>query len=408
MRLSIAYGLEHAEIDLLAARQVPAHRGPPAPALADPAGAVAEALEKPVGFPALRRALTPDDHIAVVVDESLPRLADLLTAVLDHVRRAGVGVSAVTVVRAAHAASPAWRDELPAAYRDVAVEDHDAGDRRRLSYLATTRKGRRVYLNRTVVDADQLVVLTRRGYDPLLGYSGAEGSIYPALSDATTRREVGAGMTNTVPGDKPWPVRREAAEIAWLLGAPFMIQVVEGAGDEIIHVIGGPFESGAEGLRLLGARWRVRVDEPADAVIATVSGDPVRHGFGELARALAGAARVVKPGGRITLLTRADPPLGPGADLLRQSDEPGRALALLPEHAPPDSAAAFQWASAAQHASIYLLSRLPAETVEELFATPLESAGQVSRIVPGDGSYLVLPDAHKSLAFVGPPADGVP
>src|SRR5690349_23463352 len=39
----------------------------------------------------------------------------------------------------------------------------------------------------TLVDADQLVVLTRRGYDPVLGYGGAEAALYPALSDEETR-----------------------------------------------------------------------------------------------------------------------------------------------------------------------------------------------------------------------------
>jgi hypothetical protein len=59
-----------------------------------------------------------------------------------------------------------------------------------------------------------------------------------------------------------------------------------------------------------------------------------------------------------------------------------------------------QWADAAAHAHIYLLSPLPAETVEELFATPLESADQVARLIRGDGPVLLIPDAHKALVEV--------
>src|SRR5207302_1805342 len=105
--------------------------------------------------------------------------------------------------------------------------------------------------------ADQLVVLTRRGYDPLLGYSGAEGALYPALGDDAALQESWERLSMAAPGPAPWPLRQEAAEVAWLLGVPFLVQVIEGAGCEVAHVIGGPVESGAEGQRLLDARWRV-------------------------------------------------------------------------------------------------------------------------------------------------------
>jgi hypothetical protein len=45
------------------------------------------------------------------------------------------------------------------------------------------------------------------------------------------------------------------------------------------------------------------------------------------------------------------------------------------------------------------LSGLSGEVAEELFATPLDHAGQAQRLV-GEGSYLVLGDAEKTLAVV--------
>ena len=76
---------------------------PPAPS----AGArqlVRDALEKPFGFEPLRRALTPDDHVAVVVDEQLPHLAELLAGVLEHLGTAGIQPAAVTLLTAPPAA----------------------------------------------------------------------------------------------------------------------------------------------------------------------------------------------------------------------------------------------------------------------------------------------------------------
>jgi nickel-dependent lactate racemase len=400
MRIEIPYGAHRLEVEIADNQLVEVHRQPTAPALTDLAAAVRNTLENPLGFPPLRRALTPDDHVTIVVDEYLPHLAELLAPVLEHVMRAGVTPDAVTLLCAPPATSQAWLDDLPEEFQDVRVEVHDPSDRRRLSYLATTEKGRRIYLSRTAVDADQLVVLSRRTYDPLLGYSGSEGALYPALADEKTRQELLGQLSMAAPEDDAWPIHQEAVEVAWLLGAPFMVQVIEGAGEDIVHVLGGLADTGEEGEQLLNARWRVEVDRPADTVIVAISGNPERHRFDDMARAVAAAARVVKPKGRIILLLEGKPALGTAAELLRQAEDPAGALDLLRRNQPADMVAAFQWAHAAQQASLYVLSGLGSETVEDLFAVPLDHAGQVQRLVSGDGSCLVLPDAHKTLALV--------
>jgi nickel-dependent lactate racemase len=391
------------EVDIGESRLVDVHQQPQAPPLDNPAAAVRAALETPIGFPALKRALTPDDHVVVVLDEHLPHLPELLTPVLQHLLEARVELEAITLLCPPSQQSQEWVHELPPEFRHVHVEVHDPTDRRRLSYLATTRRGRRLYLNRRIVDADQLVLLTRRTYDPLLGYAGSEGALYPAFSDEAMLKEMGTLLSMEVPGEQPWPARREAAEVAWLLGAPFIVQFIEGAGETLTHVLGGLVDTGEEALRLLNGRWRLSADTLADIVLAGVSGAPDQQDFASLGRALACAARVVKPEGRIILLTEAQPTLGPATELLRQAEEPGEALRLLRRHGLPDMAAVFQWASAAQRAKIYLLSRLPAETAEELFTVPLEHAGQVQRLLGSTASCLFLPDAQKSLAVVQDP-----
>jgi nickel-dependent lactate racemase len=401
MRVGIDYGLAHLDVEVPEGNLVSVERPGRGQPLRDPAAAIAAALEAPLGFPALRRALTPDDHVAIVVDESLPQLPQLLTPVLEHITRAHVSPAAIALVCPRSDSRQQWVEELPEAFEEVQVEVHDPCDRRRLAYLATMRQGRRLYLNRTAVDADQLVVLGGRRYDPLLGYSGSEGALYPALCDESTRQELCSRLSMAAPAQVAWPVRQEAIEAAWLLGAPFIVQVIEGAGDEVLHVLAGMTDTAAEGERLLDARWRLTVAEPADVVLAGISGNPARHGFADLARALACAARVVKVGGRIVLLSQAQPHLGPGSAILRQAGDAAQALQLLQEGRPVDMAAAFQWASAAQKAHIYLLSDIPAATAEELLATPLDGPAQVQRLLEA-GTCLVIDDAHKSLAITRP------
>src|SRR5262249_32804625 len=149
--------------------------------------AVTNALETPQGFPALRKALTPDDHIVIVADHRLPRLDEMLSGVVEYLIRANIRPTAITLL---YSSTPAQgvNGQLTD-HPEIAVEIHDSSHRKKLSYLATTRKGRRLYLNRTAVDADQLIVLSGRGYDPLLGYSGTVGELFPAMSDEETKQQ---------------------------------------------------------------------------------------------------------------------------------------------------------------------------------------------------------------------------
>ncbi len=226
MRVGLDWGRQHLEVDVAAENLVAVRRSPVAAPLPDPSAAVRNALESPFDFPPLRRALTPDDQIAIVVDERVPQLPRLLVPLLDHIRSAGVSAGAITLVCVPPSSGQPWLEQLPDAFQDVRIEVHQPADRRKLAYLATTRQGRRIYLNRSAVDADQLVLLTRRTYDPLLGYAGAECALYPGLSDEATQRDV------TVAGDETVRRREGADRVVADLDDPEHVHaVLEGGGE---------------------------------------------------------------------------------------------------------------------------------------------------------------------------------
>jgi nickel-dependent lactate racemase len=398
MRAAVAWGQQTLELEIREGNLVPAMRAAIAPDLADPAGAMRDALEHPLDYPALRLALTPDDHVAIVVDETVPHLGRLLVPLLEHVQSAHVQPEAITLICSPPSSGQPWLDELPDEFQDVQVEVHQPADRKKLAYLATTKTERRVYLNRTVVDADQVVLLTRRGYDPHLGYCGAETALYPGLTDAATVDELRIQLDSAPPGPALSPIQAEAREIAWLSGAPFFVQVIEGTGDAIAHVLGGPLESSDVGQELLDARWRIAFAQQADVVIAGVGGTV--GGIDALARAFFAAARVVKPGGSIVVLSDITPTLGPGFELFRRHEDPDLACRVLLQERPSDLTAGYQWATAAGQARLYLLSGLAGDVAEELFTIPLQHAEQSQKLLTDHATCILLPDAHKTLAVL--------
>ena len=227
---------------------------PTANPLADVRSAVVAALERPLRFEAFRRALTPDDRIALVVDENLPQLPALIAGVLEYLNGVGIPSSAVTAVSPAGSVQR-WVNDLPEAFSDLKTEIHQADERKKLSYLAATKGNTRVYLNRTIVDADQTVVLSGRGYDPLLGYSGAEGLLYPGFADNDLMRGLVPKLAPQNALEANWPIRDEAMEVVWLLGMPFFVQAIESSGDDILAVIAGMAETSVDGVALLNQHW---------------------------------------------------------------------------------------------------------------------------------------------------------
>ncbi len=398
MRRALNRGWKQLEFEVADNRLI-SHPQTPNP-LTDPSAAVRAALEQPHEYPALRQALTPDDCVAIVLDEQLPRLVELLVPVLKHLNEAGVAPEATTLLCTPSSSPQTWIDELPDDFQDVRVEITDPSDRKRLAYLATTNRGDRLYLNRTLVEADQIVALSGIRYDPLLGYSGAEGALYPAFADRETLQQLSLGLYLEPPGDEAWPARRAAAETAWLLGAPFYIQAIESQGDGIAQVVAGSVQAAREARRQLDACWRHAIARPADLVVAGMSGDPTRHTLTSMAAALSCAARVVQPGGRIVLLTQADPKLGNEMEIIRSSDDPRQLYQRLRGDIGPETLWALQWSSAASQANINLMSGLPDDTVEELFATPLHEPREVQRLLDRSDSCIFLSDAHKMLAVL--------
>src|SRR5205823_6054441 len=108
---------EDLQLDIAEAQRVPLRRQTPASPLEDVAAAVRAAMQTPIGFPPLRRALTPDDHLAVVVDESLHDLPGLLVPLLQYVVGAHVTPGAITLL--CQAGAHPWREQLPAEFREV-------------------------------------------------------------------------------------------------------------------------------------------------------------------------------------------------------------------------------------------------------------------------------------------------
>jgi hypothetical protein len=348
---------------------------PPAPGAptVSPRELVKASLEQPVNFEPLRRALTPDDHICIVLDERLPHLAEMIAGVLDHLATAGIDPDAVTLLSPETNSKQTWIDDLPDEFADVKTEMHHPADRKKLAYLATTKSGERIYLNRTAVEADFVIVLCAHRHDDRPG----EAWLVPGLCDEEHQKRAAAS-----PHDE--------SESIWLLGTPFFVRVIEGAGGGIDEVLSGFTDTNAKADERRAARWNHSVSvQPQTVVVSSPS-----NRFDDLVAVVASAERVVAPGGRI-IATMAEAPIFPEAvEVLRTSGDLAVAAERLTEVQPEGLRTALQWVETATHAAIFLAGPLPAEVCEELFATAIGSTEELQRLLDGGDRMMKLDDAH--------------
>ena len=169
--------------------------------------------------------VVPGDRVAIALDRSLNGAGPVLRVLGEILHESGVEAGDVTVVTSAGSHGPLAGSCLRACPSWSMIRRTGPGS---LTYRPQ-KKGRRIYLNRSITDADVVIPVGRLGYDPVLGYRGPWSALFPGLSDQDTL----AAYRHRLAIDPPDRIRPEARldepfEVSWLLGSQFHLGVVPG------------------------------------------------------------------------------------------------------------------------------------------------------------------------------------
>ncbi|MBT6156356.1 MAG: DUF2088 domain-containing protein [Planctomycetaceae bacterium] len=389
------------EID---ASRIVAAPTPPAP-LADVVGEVRTVLAGPLDFPPLEQAVIPGDRVLLVLDRDTPMAAEIIGEIWTALSRRDVNPADVTVIQPAALCSVPQSDPrtlLPEDVRDlVEWKIHDPTDSNACGYLAATTNGERVYLARDVTEADVVLSIGAVAFDSLLGFRGTNSAFYPGLSNTEALELAhGQGHRELGPNDDR-PLRQMIDDVGWMLGTQFSIQVVPSVGKGAAKILAGAIDSVfARAKQLLTELWLVELDSRPEIVIAAIDCDAAGHDWRQVGAALESARNLVANGGKIVILSELSTELGPGMQLLGESETPRDAIQPLRTFLPPDLTPATQLAAAADWADVYLLSKLDGDVVEDLFMTPLANGEEASRLLQGDETCLFLPSAQHTFGRV--------
>jgi hypothetical protein len=397
MRTQLRFGLSQEDLDLpdekLAGRFAGPRRSDPTTIQEE----VRRALARPIDAPELRFACTPDDRVTIVLDPDLPSAADLVVPILETlIGGAGVAADRIAILHAAPADPRNVErlvDDLPDALADVHVAEHLPGDTASLAYLASTRDGQRVYLNRLLVDADLVFVVGRAGYDATLGRCGPVGAVFPALSNEEAQaRGRRTAMESRQSADSLF-TRQRCDEVSRLAGLFYGMAVALDAEGQVDRIWLGRIDR-VQTLAnaYIDEAWTV--DEPETApglVLAVCSPSTTRSTWGEVGAALATAARLLPDGfAPIVVVSDIEASPGPACRILSAQNDPWFAASQVRESGAADAVGALQCAQALSQARVYLLSRWKDEFVESLHAAPVASMHEIENLVgAADSVYLV-------------------
>lgn len=370
-------------------------RGAP---LDDAVAAVAAALVDPLDYPSLTEATVPGDRIALAVHRSVPQKRWVLAGILQTLAAADLQLGDIDIVLAPGShRDTSLTEAIPEALSDCTkITIHDPEAAEEFAYLATTRDGKPVHINRRLVDADLVITVGSIRSMGSCEYGQAHGGVFPVFADAEMRNRFLAPATGLDSRENHLRCR-EADEVAWLLGARFTVQLIPGAGDEILQVLAGDVDSVIERGKALSKRvWECPINGAADVVVAAIEGGPDQQTWESVARAVDAAAQVVNEDGAILVASELDEPLGPALSQLLSGRDPQDTADIVNGLTSHDAESTALILKAMQRAHLYLLSQLDAPLVEELGMVPVAAAHEVANLCRRHGNCILLSNSQHA------------
>lgn len=378
----------------------------PAPtALEDLGQEVAEALASPLEFPPLAKAIVPGDKVVIALDRGTPEAPVLIREICRILREGDVDARDILILQPPSLSGQSAidpRSALPEEERqEVQWRIHDATHAKGLAYLSSTVGGERIYLARELIDADLVLTVGPIEYDPIAGYRGGGSVLYPGLSNVEAIARVhGQGHQELGPEDER-PLRQVIDEVSWLLGVQFSLQVIPGEGSGASAVLAGLDTAVMQqGKTQLNAQSLIRTEARMPAVLLAVEADAGGEHWGQIGAALATARNLVTRGGKIIVLSELSAEPGDGLKMLQGVEHAHDVLKPLRQQAPPDLMTATQVALAVDWAEVYLLSKLDATLVDELFMTPIESTREAERLLLAESQAILIGGAQHTFGQI--------
>jgi nickel-dependent lactate racemase len=323
MKTKFRFGKRWIEVsvpDELQAQVIMSHT---ASAVEDEPAAVGRALDHPIGCEPLIDMARGKKTAAISVCDITRPAPNLITLppLLKRLHEAGIPVEGITILIATGLHRAATEDEVntivgaevAASYH---VVSHDAKTLSEHRFLGETGRGTPVYIDERFMAAELHITLGFIEQHLMLGFSGGRKLIAPGLAAQETIKVIHSPRFMREPKATEGsiadnPLHAELLEIARMARHDFALDVTLTQAREISGVFAGePVKAHAAGVAFVETTCLERLPEPVDAVITSAAGYPLDLTFYQTVKGITAAQHVVKPGGRILVISQCSEGVG--------------------------------------------------------------------------------------------------
>ena len=376
-----------------------------------PAQILRDALDFPIGSPALRTLTETAQRILIITNDHTRPMPSRLTipAILGSFHKPPDDYE-ITILVATGLHRPMTAEEMREQFGEeicdrYRIVNHDARDRASLAEFGKLSTGNALLLNRLVAESD--LVIAEGFIEPhfFAGFSGGRKSILPGVAGESTilanhkpehiaspfaRQAILAGN----------PIHDECAEAARAAGLRFILNVALDKEKRIIAAFAGdPQEAHREGCLFVESAMTAAA-KPADIVVTSNNGYPLDRNLYQVVKGVDTAAKAAKDDGIIIVAARCED--GVGHEHFQNLILSCATVGELSEQMSVSPARTDQWQVQvlarvlSKHRVILVSEGIPPALAASLFFTPaqtLDEAMDIALVDKGPGaSICVLPE----------------
>ena len=290
---------------------------------------IKKSLAFPIGSCRLQEIVNHGETVTIVISDitrSWQQIDKILPFIIEELKTGGVKLEDINILSATGSHRNHSEAEIKSLlgkyYGKINFLDHNGQDQKQLKYLGETSYGTPVLINKLALETDRLVLTGGIIFHDLAGFAGGRKSILPGIAGyesimenhslAMAEKE-GAGIKETVTNNhlEDNPVNLDMLEAAKMIDVDFIFNVIPDADGGIAAAVAGDIlEAHKKGCEICRDIFGVEIKEKADLVFASCGGYPKDINLYQGSKALVNAAKAVKNGGYLILLSECKEGIG--------------------------------------------------------------------------------------------------
>ena len=367
--------------------------------------------------------IKPSESV-VIVTSDITRYSGseiYLPLLVDRLNSAGVADSTITIVVALGIHRKQTETEhrriVGSLYGRIKVIDHECDDPGKLVIVGVTTCGIEVAINRTVAEADHLILTGTIGFHYFAGFGGGRKSILPGVASRAACMASHFNVLNPGEGSgknscavtgnlEHNPVHSAMVEACAMVKPDFILNTVLSPQKQIIAVFAGHWQDAhAAGCRYYSENFAYPLQQPADLAVVSCGGFPKDINLIQAHKSMEFGCQALKEGGVMILLAECRDGYGNATffNWFRYRDLPSFESRLR-SHYEINGQTAYSLLQKALRFRIILVSTLPPEevrTMQLIPASTLEQALQMAReMLPEDFTAYVIPEGSTVLPVI--------